>query len=112
MMNNKSTLENVVLFWFRRDLRLEDNHGLYKALTSGYPVVPVFIFDREILDQLEDPADARVEFIHKTLTELKSALQSFNSDIRILHGTPLQAFAILLKEYRVQAIYTNTDYEP
>ena len=111
-MNNPTLSEQVVLFWFRRDLRLEDNHGLYKALTSGFRVLPVFIFDREILDQLEDPADARVEFIHKTLTELKSTLQSFHSDIRILHSTPLQAFTTLLKEYQVRAIYTNNDYEP
>ena len=62
------------IFWFRRDLRLDDNHGLFKALESGLPVKPIFIFDREILDKLDNPEDRRVLFIHKTLSEMKIKL--------------------------------------
>ena len=63
--------DRVAIFWFRRDLRLEDNAGLYHALKSGNPVLPLFIFDRNILDQLENKADRRVEFIHAALEEMQ-----------------------------------------
>ena len=56
----------ISVFWFRRDLRIEDNTALTKALSSGYPVLPVFIFDTQIIDEL--PADdARISFIYKQL---------------------------------------------
>ena len=58
-------MKEVSIFWFRRDLRLEDNAGLWKALKSGHPVVPIFIFDRNILDKLQDKSDARVSFLHQ-----------------------------------------------
>lgn len=102
----------VVIFWFRRDLRLHDNHGLYKALTSGYPVVPIFIFDKTILDQLENPFDPRVEFIHKTIDNLKSQLQSIGSDLHVFHNTPIDVFTDLFTNYSIKDIYTNADYEP
>lgn len=62
----------IQVMWFRRDLRLSDNAALYYALRSGIPVLPVFIFDKNILDQLEDKADRRVEFIHAAITELQA----------------------------------------
>jgi len=102
----------VVVFWFRRDLRLHDNHGLYQALLSGFSVLPVFIFDKTILDKLEDPFDARVEFIHQTINDLKLQLKDIGSDIQIIHSTPIQAFSDLFKSYSIKTIYTNTDYEP
>ena len=58
------------IFWFRRDLRLDDNSGLFHALTSGKDIVPVFIFDKEILDKQEDKDDARVTFIHEVVSEM------------------------------------------
>lgn len=108
----KTPQTEVVIFWFRRDLRLHDNHGLYKALTSGYPVLPVFIFDKTILDKLEEPADPRVEFIHQTIAGLKYELQKSAKDIQIFHDTPQHAFEHLFATYAIKAIYTNTDYEP
>ena len=63
--------EQVSIFWFRRDLRIEDNAGLYRALKGEYPVMPIFIFDTEILDQLEDKNDARVTFIYETIEDIK-----------------------------------------
>ena len=71
----------VSIFWYRRDLRLEDNAGLYHALKSKYPVLPLFIFDKKILDKLEDKDDARVTFIHNAIAEIKAQLKDLGSDI-------------------------------
>lgn len=105
-------MEETVIFWFRRDLRLTDNTGLYHALKSGYPVLPVFIFDTDILEKLESKQDARVEFIYNTIASIKSELNSLGSDLCVLHDTPKSAFEQLIKQYKIKAVYTNTDYEP
>jgi deoxyribodipyrimidine photo-lyase len=102
----------VVLFWFRRDLRLEDNAGLYHALKSGIPVLPVFIFDRNILDQLDGKADRRVEFIYDTLLEMQEQLVRAGFTLFTGHGRPPDIFHHVLAEFDVKAVYTNTDYEP
>ncbi len=102
----------IAVFWFRRDLRLDDNAGLYHALKSGYPVLPVFIFDPNILEELEDRADKRVHFIHNTLTALQQQLQSQGSTLAVYHDTPLRAFAQITQQFDVATVYTNRDYEP
>lgn len=102
----------VNLFWFRRDLRLNDNAGLFHALKSPEPVLCVFIFDREILDVLPDKKDARVEFIHQHVQKLKEQLQSLGSDLLVLHDTPAGAWHYLTAQYHIKSVYTNRDYEP
>ncbi len=102
----------TALFWFRRDLRLNDNAGLYHALKENESVLSVFIFDTEILNQLEDKADARVEFIHQHIEKLQQQLTAFNSSILVLVGTPEEVFKNLLKKYKITKVYTNHDYEP
>jgi deoxyribodipyrimidine photo-lyase len=102
----------MVVFWFRRDLRLEDNTGLADALGSGVPVLPVFIFDRGILDKLSDSSDRRVEFIHHTLEEIHNELASAGSGIRFFYGSPEDAFRQLIAEGGMKAVFTNRDYEP
>ncbi|MGY0392685.1 cryptochrome/photolyase family protein [Bizionia sp. KMM 8389] len=104
--------EPLNIFWFRRDLRLDDNTGFYKALESDNPVLPIFIFDSEILDSLNSN-DARVTFIYNTIQEMRSALQKeYNSSIALYFGTPKTVFEDLLKSYDISAVYTNHDYEP
>ncbi len=105
-------MEKVSIFWFRRDLRLKDNAGLYHALKGSHPVLPLFIFDREILDDLEDPKDARVEFLHDTLSEMKAELESHGHTLLIEYGFPGQIWPDLLDRYEVAAVYANRDYEP
>jgi len=102
----------IAVFWFRRDLRLEDNVGLYHALRSGHPVLPVFILDTEILDRLEEKADRRVAFILAALGEINKKLASAGSSLKVLHRTPVEAFRKILDEYDVKAVFTNRDYEP
>lgn len=102
----------VSLFWFRRDLRLHDNAGLYHALRSGKKVIPVFIFDKKILDELENKEDKRVDFIHRNLTAIQEELNDIGSTLHVLHGTPEECYKQLIKEYDVTAVYTNHDYEP
>lgn len=102
----------VSLFWFRRDLRLQDNAGLYRALRAGHKVQPVFIFDKNILDDLNDRRDRRVEFIHLQLQKMQMELQSLGSTFDVRYGTPATVFKELLKEYEVKAVFTNHDYEP
>lgn len=102
----------ISLFWFRRDLRLDDNAGLYHALKGPHPVLPVFIFDTNILEELQDRADRRVQFIHEQLAEIKARLRASGSTVYILHGTPADAFKELAGRYDIAAVYTNRDYEP
>jgi deoxyribodipyrimidine photo-lyase len=102
----------VNVFWFRRDLRLNDNAGLYYALRSGSPVIPVFIFDTDILDKLEDKADKRVTFIYLALQELQQQLISLNTTLHVFHGKPINVFKKLINEYQVNNVFTNNDYEP
>lgn len=102
----------VNLFWFRRDLRLEDNAGLYHALKDKNPVVPLFIFDKNILDELEDRTDRRVEFIHQALQQLQQQLLKLGSTLEVRYGFPEQVYKELLQEYTVEKVFTNHDYEP
>ncbi len=102
----------VTIFWFRRDLRLRDNRGLFEALNAGLPVVPLFIFDRNILDKLNDRSDARVGFIQQELGALNEELKAVGSSMLIKHATPEQAWEELLTEYEVKNVFTNHDYEP
>src|ERR1700749_1947757 len=104
--------EFVSIFWFRRDLRLHDNAGLYYALRSGHPVVPVFIFDTSILDDLDNKADKRVAFIHHALQDMQQELEKMGSTLHVLHGTPAACFEKLTSTYNVASVYTNHDYEP
>lgn len=103
---------NINIFWFRRDLRLQDNAGLYHALKSDNPVLPIFIFDKKILDYLEDPDDARVTFLHDTLTELKAELEALGSTLLVFYGNPIDVFKKITAEYAIKKVFTNHDYEP
>ena len=98
----------TTLFWFQRDLRLQDNAGLYHALKENEEVIPIFIFDSFILDKLEDSADRRVEFIYQSVSLLKDELEKTGSTLLVLHGNPLEIF----KQLQPKAVYTNNDYGP
>lgn len=107
------TKAEVCIFWFRRDLRLSDNVGLYQALSTSFPVLPVFIFDTDILDDLEDRSDQRVHFIWQEVNRIKSYLeQECGSSLKIFHGQPLQVIQQLLGQYEVKRLVANRDYEP
>ncbi|MFZ1524827.1 MAG: deoxyribodipyrimidine photo-lyase [Saprospiraceae bacterium] len=102
---------SVCIFWFRRDLRLTDNAGLYHALTSGYKVVLVFIFDTHILDRLEDRNDARVTYIYDVISELKQGLSLLGSDLHVFHGSPENVWPGIVKQFNPKKIIFNHDYE-
>lgn len=100
--------QQTTLFWFRRDLRIEDNAGLYHALKENQNVLPIFIFDSDILDQLDDKTDRRVEFIHRSLHNLKTQLEHLGSSLLTYYGRPLEFF----EKINPKVVYTNHDYEP
>ena len=102
----------ISIFWFRRDLRIEDNVGLYNALESGHPVLPLFIFDTDILNKLENKNDRRVDYIHQALTAIDEKLKTYNSVLKTFHGKPFDIFKSLQEEYDIQAVFCNRDYEP
>lgn len=104
--------ENPVYFWFRRDLRLNDNHGLYKALTSGTNVRCIFIFDTNILNKLEDKQDARVQYIHNRLHILQETIKEYGSSLSVYHGSPRDIWKQILSTEKIKSIYCNHDYEP
>ena len=100
------------LFWFRRDLRLIDNHGLYEALQSELPVLPIFIFDTNILDKLENKEDKRVDFIFQALEKLNEYLEKQGKSIQIFYGRPLEIYQKLTEKYNIESVFCNEDYEP
>ncbi|MEI8278233.1 MAG: deoxyribodipyrimidine photo-lyase [Bacteroidota bacterium] len=103
---------NVSIFWFRRDLRLDDNAGLYHALRSGNIVLPIFIFDTNILDDIADKYDRRVDFILQALQTIQTQLLEIGSSLKVMYGDPISCLEKLCKEYHIVSIYTNHDYEP
>ncbi|MEC5164764.1 deoxyribodipyrimidine photo-lyase [Flavobacterium sp. PL11] len=103
--------QEVSFFWFRRDLRLEDNVGLYQALKSAYPVVPLFIFDNAIVDKLPKN-DARVNFIYDNISKINTELNEVSSSILVRKGQTLEVLQSLLKEFDVKEMFYNKDYEP
>jgi deoxyribodipyrimidine photo-lyase len=105
-------MKKISLCWFRRDLRTEDQTALFYSLQQEDQVLPLFIFDRHILDALEDKTDARVSFIHAQITSLKAFFEQQGSSMLVRYGYPEQIFQELLSEYEIQAVYTNRDYEP
>jgi deoxyribodipyrimidine photo-lyase len=106
------TQKEVSIFWFRRDLRLDDNVGFLEALKGDYPVLPIFIFDKEILSKLPKN-DARVTFIYDTLQTMRGQLQGEQeSSLAIYYGKPLDILKKLTDEYDIKGIFTNRDYEP
>ena len=105
------TKQEVTFFWFRRDLRLEDNVGLYHALQSKYPLIPLFIFDDAILDSLPKN-DSRVGFIHESLAKINQQLQEIGSSLLVKKGKTQQVWQELLQEFEVKEVYFNKDYEP
>lgn len=105
-------MDTITIFWFRRDLRLQDNAGLYYALRENSNVLPIFIFDKTILDQLEDKVDRRVDFIHQAICSINEELNSINSSLQTFYSTPLEVFKKLIKDHKIKNVYTNHDYEP
>lgn len=103
---------DITLFWHRRDLRIQDNAGLYHALQSPHPVQPLFIFDTSILDKLEDKADARLTFIYQYIEQVKAAYEKHGGSLLVEIGKPIEVFEKLIQKYSVKAVYTNNDYEP
>ena len=108
---NTDALE-INIFWFRRDLRLQDNAGLYQALCGKRPVLPIFIFDTKILDQLQDKKDRRVAFIHQSLRNINDILNAQQSSLLVLHDEPVKAFEKICAQFKVREVFTNRDYEP
>lgn len=101
----------MILFWFRRDLRLEDNHGLYQALTQSSEVLPIFIFDPHILNQLEKN-DPRVFYIHSLLENINFELKKIDKSLAVFHDTPLTVLKNIIKKQRITKVICNHDYEP
>lgn len=101
----------MVIFWFRRDLRLEDNTGLHEALASGNKVLPIFLFDTNILEDLPKD-DARVTFIHDLLEDVQKELEKHSRSLAVFEGRPEDILPELIKDNNITAVYTNHDYEP
>ena len=112
-MNNNTTIKNEIsIFWFRRDFRLNDNAGLYQALRNSKSVLGLFIYDTEILEKLPNKEDKRVAFIHHAIKLLQDELMKVGSSLLVVHGKPLSIFEDLLTKYTIQSVFANSDYEP
>ena len=102
----------ICIFWHRRDLRVHDNAGLAAALASGLPVVPLFIYDSDILEYLPEKADARLTFIYDEVEKLARETEAAGGTFLARYGKPLEVLAALVQEFDVAAVHTNEDYEP
>ena len=105
-------MQSISVFWFRRDLRLEDNAALWKALKSDTPVLPIFIFDKDILSKLEDSKDPRVSFLHRTIEALDQQLKELGSNLKVFYSHPEVVMKELSITYDVKQVFFNRDYEP
>lgn len=102
----------VAICWLRRDLRLDDNAAMYHALKNHELVLPLFIFDKNILDKLSDKEDKRVLFIHQEISALSEKLKKeFSASLIVKYSTPLEAWKELCTEFEIEAVYANHDYE-
>ncbi|HBI00859.1 MAG TPA: deoxyribodipyrimidine photo-lyase [Flavobacterium sp.] len=101
----------MTIFWFRRDLRLDDNIGLFHALNIKEEVLPIFIFDEFILSQLPKD-DARVTFIHELVSKIQKQLEEKGKSLAVFYGKPIDIFQKLISENKISTVYTNHDYEP
>ncbi|WP_299624045.1 deoxyribodipyrimidine photo-lyase [uncultured Tenacibaculum sp.] len=104
-------MDSISIFWFRRDLRLDDNKGFFEALNSGNKVVPIFIFDKNILDKLPKK-DTRLDFIHSRITHIHHKLQEKGGNLLTFYSTPEEAFEKLSQQFEIDTVFTNKDYEP
>lgn len=105
-------MSKINIFWFRRDLRLSDNTALNAALQSDQKVLPIFIFDTEILDQLENKSDRRLDYIHQALEKINIELKNHTSGIKTYLGKPIDIFKDIINEFDVETVFCNRDYEP
>ncbi|KQT17926.1 deoxyribodipyrimidine photolyase [Chryseobacterium sp. Leaf404] len=105
-------MSKINIFWFRRDLRLDDNTALSEALKQKNPVLPIFIFDKEILSHLENKADKRVDYFHQALEQMNDELKKHGSSIKTYFEKPIDAFKKITQEFDVEAVFVNRDYEP
>lgn len=111
-MSETNNKPKVNICWLRRDLRLDDNAALYHALKAENPVLIVFIFDKNILDKLGNKSDARVDFIHQQLLKINDELVKKGSSLLVKYNTPENAWQQIITQFKVNAVYTNHDYEP
>lgn len=105
-------INSVTVFWFRRDLRLHDNHAFFEALKTSKNVLPIFIFDRSILNKLSDKKDKRVSFIYQTLKNLNSELLKVGSSLMVINDEPINAFKAISNTFTTKDVFVNHDYEP
>ena len=104
-------MESITIFWFRRDLRIDDNCGFFYALRENKNVLPIFIFDENILSKFSND-DPRIEFIYNSLISLNNVFKKNKSSIQIYKGKPENIFFELLKKHKIKSVYFNRDYEP
>lgn len=104
-------MEKITVFWFRRDLRLDDNHALHEAIKSGNKIIFIFIFDFKLLEKFEEE-DKRIRFIYKSLDRINNELLNIESGIDILYGKPLDVFKNLTYHYNIERVFANHEYEP
>jgi len=103
--------DKIAIFWFRRDLRLNDNTGLYHSLKNNSKVLPIFIYDKNTLDKLNN-SDHRLDFIQSSLKNINTILNKKNKSVSIYYGKPLDVFLNLIKNHNISKVYTNNDYTP
>lgn len=98
-----------ILIWFRKDLRLGDNHALAAASANGTPVIPLYIREPNGNGPL---GGAQHWWLHHSLSALRASLQEMGSDLVLRSGDPLEVIAAILKETGGNTVFWNRRYDP
>ncbi len=104
-------MNKATIFWFRRDLRLHDNVGLFYALSKSNTVYPIFIFDKDITNNLNKD-DYRLNFIKEQIKLMNKKLKKHECSINIFYGKPLDVFKNIISKTKIERVVFNKDYEP
>lgn len=102
-------MKKRTIFWFRRDLRVKDNTGLYHAVRDSNEVIPVFIFDSNIIENLPD-SNLRLGFIAGAVRQLEMELNKLGSYLLVLKGRPSELIPSLAYNNGAGAVYVNKAY--
>lgn len=104
-------MEKFSIFWFRRDLRINDNKGFFEALNGKNKVIPIFIYDSKIIDKLHKD-DHRLTFIQNALGGINNAMKRNRCTLGIYRGSPEAVFEKIIREFPIEKVIANRDYEP
>ena len=98
----------AVIVWFKRDLRLSDNPAFMKAIHSGYPIIPLFVFEPELRADV-NYSERHFRFMWESLQEMNDSLQSFGYEMVISGISFRETIDHLISEFDIKSVFSNQE---